>query len=76
MLLVWMENDWDWLVVIIVGYSFDIDWLLEINEGLWLWFVICIEFDIYFFEEFFEIVNVIVVVDDLVLIVEVVENFF
>lgn len=42
-----MENDRDRLVVIIAGYSSDIDRLLETNEGLRSRFATRIEFDTY-----------------------------
>lgn len=46
-LLARMENDRDRLVVIIAGYSSDIDRLLETNEGLRSRFATRIEFDTY-----------------------------
>jgi type VII secretion ATPase EccA len=58
-LLARMENDRDRLVVIIAGYSTDIDRLLETNEGLRSRFATRIEFDSYCPEEILEIANVI-----------------
>jgi type VII secretion ATPase EccA len=58
-LLARMENDRDRLVVIIAGYSADIDRLLETNEGLRSRFATRIEFDSYGPEEILEIANVI-----------------
>ena len=58
-LLARMENDRDRLVVIIAGYSTDIDRLLETNEGLRSRFATRIEFDSYCPEEILAIANVI-----------------
>ena len=58
-LLARMENDRDRLVVIIAGYSADIDRLLQTNEGLRSRFATRIEFDSYSPEEILEIANVI-----------------
>src|SRR6201996_986087 len=58
-LLARMENDRDRLVVIIAGYSADIDRLLETNEGLRSRFATRIEFDSYSPEEILEIAKVI-----------------
>jgi len=58
-LLARMENDRDRLVVIIAGYSNDIDRLLETNEGLRSRFATRIEFDSYSPEEILEIAQVI-----------------
>lgn len=55
-LLVRMENDCDWLVVIIVGYCVDLDKFLDINEGFWLCFICNIDFFFYMFYELVEIV--------------------
>lgn len=58
-LLARMENDRDRLVVIIAGYSADIDRLLEANDGLRSRFATRIEFDSYSPDEIVEIANVI-----------------
>jgi len=58
-LLARMENDRDRLVVIIAGYSADIDRLLEANDGLRSRFATRIEFDSYRPEEIVEIASVI-----------------
>lgn len=58
-LLARMENDRDRLVVIIAGYSADIDRLLETNEGLRSRFATRIEFESYSPEEILEIAKVI-----------------
>ncbi|MDQ2638743.1 MAG: type VII secretion AAA-ATPase EccA, partial [Actinomycetota bacterium] len=58
-LLARMENDRDRLVVIIAGYSADIDRLLESNDGLRSRFATRIEFDSYSPEEIVEIAKVI-----------------
>ena len=63
-LLARMENDRDRLVVIIAGYSADIDRLLEANEGLRSRFATRIEFDTYSPEELLEIANVIAAGND------------
>ncbi|OBI21792.1 type VII secretion AAA-ATPase EccA [Mycobacterium sp. E2462] len=63
-LLARMENDRDRLVVIIAGYSADIDRLLETNEGLRSRFATRIEFDSYSPEEILEIANVIAASND------------
>lgn len=57
-LLARMENDRDRLVVIVAGYSNDIDRLLETNEGLRSRFSTRIEFDSYSPEEIVEIAKV------------------
>ena len=58
-LLARMENDRDRLVVIIAGYSNDIDRLLETNEGLRSRFATRIEFDSYSPDEIVQIAKVI-----------------
>ncbi|CAA0124379.1 ESX-1 secretion system protein EccA1 [Mycolicibacterium vanbaalenii] len=58
-LLARMENDRDRLVVIIAGYSNDIDRLLETNDGLRSRFSTRIEFDSYSPEEIVDIAKVI-----------------
>lgn len=58
-LLARMENDRDRLVVIIAGYSADIDRLLESNDGLRSRFATRIEFDSYTPDEIVEIAEVI-----------------
>ncbi|MGE2737409.1 type VII secretion AAA-ATPase EccA [Mycolicibacterium vaccae] len=58
-LLARMENDRDRLVVIIAGYSSDIDRLLESNDGLRSRFSTRIEFDSYSPEEIVDIAKVI-----------------
>ncbi|MBY0287990.1 MAG: type VII secretion AAA-ATPase EccA [Mycobacteriaceae bacterium] len=58
-LLARMENDRDRLVVIIAGYSNDIDRLLESNDGLRSRFATRIEFDSYLPSEIVEIAKVI-----------------
>lgn len=63
-LLARMENDRDRLVVIIAGYSNDIDRLLETNEGLRSRFATRIEFDTYSPEEILEIAKVIAAAND------------
>lgn len=63
-LLARMENDRDRLVVIIAGYSSDIDRLLETNEGLRSRFATRIEFDTYTPEELLEIAKVIANAND------------
>lgn len=63
-LLARMENDRDRLVVIIAGYSSDIDRLLETNEGLRSRFATRIEFDSYSPEELLEIAKVIANAND------------
>ncbi|MCV7410480.1 type VII secretion AAA-ATPase EccA [Mycobacterium florentinum] len=73
-LLARMENDRDRLVVIIAGYSNDIDRLLETNEGLRSRFATRIEFDSYSPEEILEIAKVIAKNNDSVLSVEAAEN--
>ena len=57
-LLARMENDRDRLVVIIAGYSADIDRLLETNDGLRSRFATRVEFDSYAPEEIVEIAKV------------------
>ena len=59
-----MENDRDRLVVIIAGYSADIDRLLESNDGLRSRFATRIEFDSYSPEEIVEIAKVIANAND------------
>ena len=63
-LLARMENDRDRLVVIIAGYSTDIDRLLETNEGLRSRFATRIEFDSYSPEEILDIAKVIATSND------------
>lgn len=63
-LLARMENDRDRLVVIIAGYSSDIDRLLETNEGLRSRFATRIEFDSYSPEEILDIAKVIAAAND------------
>jgi type VII secretion ATPase EccA len=63
-LLARMENDRDRLVVIIAGYSSDIDRLLEANDGLRSRFATRIEFDSYSPEEVLEIAKVIAAAND------------
>jgi type VII secretion ATPase EccA len=58
-LLARMENDRDRLVVIIAGYSADIDRLLESNDGLRSRFATRIEFDSYSPQEIVDIAKVI-----------------
>lgn len=58
-LLARMENDRDRLVVIIAGYSSDIDRLLESNDGLRSRFATRIEFDSYLPDEIVDIAKVI-----------------
>ncbi len=58
-LLARMENDRDRLVVIIAGYSSDIDRLLESNDGLRSRFATRIEFDSYTPDEIVDITKVI-----------------
>ncbi|UXA07118.1 type VII secretion AAA-ATPase EccA [Mycobacterium sp. SMC-2] len=73
-LLARMENDRDRLVVIIAGYSSDIDRLLETNEGLRSRFATRIEFDSYSPEEILEIAKVIAAANDSTLSSEAAEN--
>lgn len=63
-LLARMENDRDRLVVIIAGYSADIDRLLETNEGLRSRFATRIEFESYSPDEILDIAKVIAAGDD------------
>ncbi|GAS89018.1 type VII secretion AAA-ATPase EccA [Mycolicibacterium brisbanense] len=63
-LLARMENDRDRLVVIIAGYSNDIDRLLEANDGLRSRFATRIEFDSYAPEDIVEIAKVIAKAND------------
>lgn len=63
-LLARMENDRDRLVVIIAGYSNDIDRLLETNDGLRSRFSTRIEFDSYSPEEIVDIARVIAAAND------------
>jgi len=63
-LLARMENDRDRLVVIIAGYSNDIDRLLETNDGLRSRFSTRIEFDSYSPEEIVDIAKVIAAAND------------
>jgi type VII secretion ATPase EccA len=63
-LLARMENDRDRLVVIIAGYSNDIDRLLETNDGLRSRFATRIEFDSYSPEEIVDIAKVIAAGND------------
>ncbi len=73
-LLARMENDRDRLVVIIAGYSNDIDRLLETNEGLRSRFATRIEFDSYSPEEILDIAKVIASSNDSSLSLEAAEN--
>ncbi|WP_055404517.1 type VII secretion AAA-ATPase EccA [Mycobacterium sp. UM_3] len=73
-LLARMENDRDRLVVIIAGYSSDIDRLLETNEGLRSRFATRIEFDSYSPEEILEIAKVIATANDSSMSVEAADN--
>ncbi|WP_422743667.1 type VII secretion AAA-ATPase EccA [Mycobacterium sp. WMMD1722] len=63
-LLARMENDRDRLVVIIAGYSGDIDRLLETNDGLRSRFANRIEFDSYTADEIVDITKVIAQAND------------
>jgi type VII secretion ATPase EccA len=63
-LLARMENDRDRLVVIIAGYSVDIDRLLESNDGLRSRFSTRIEFDTYSPDEIVDIAKVIATNND------------
>lgn len=63
-LLARMENDRDRLVVIIAGYSNDIDRLLETNDGLRSRFATRIEFDSYTPDDIVEIAKVIAKAND------------
>ncbi|ORV88576.1 type VII secretion AAA-ATPase EccA [Mycolicibacterium iranicum] len=63
-LLARMENDRDRLVVIIAGYSNDIDRLLETNDGLRSRFSTRIEFDSYSPEEIVDIARVLAAAND------------
>ncbi|OBI81176.1 type VII secretion AAA-ATPase EccA [Mycobacterium sp. E740] len=63
-LLARMENDRDRLVVIIAGYSADIDRLLETNDGLRSRFATRIEFDSYTPGEIVDIAKVIADAND------------
>lgn len=74
-LLARMENDRDRLVVIIAGYSSDIDRLLETNEGLRSRFATRIEFDTYSPEELLDIAKVIAASGDSTLSAEAAEKF-
>jgi hypothetical protein len=69
-----MENDRDRLVVIIAGYSNDIDRLLETNEGLRSRFATRIEFDSYSPEEILDIARVIATSNDSSLSLDAAEN--
>lgn len=69
-LLARMENDRDRLVVIIAGYSNDIDRLLETNDGLRSRFATRIEFDSYSPEDILEIAKVIAAGNDSALSVD------
>ncbi|BBZ72598.1 type VII secretion AAA-ATPase EccA [Mycobacterium paraseoulense] len=73
-LLARMENDRDRLVVIIAGYSSDIDRLLETNEGLRSRFATRIEFDSYSPEEILEIAKVIAAANDSAMSPEAADN--
>jgi type VII secretion ATPase EccA len=66
-LLARMENDRDRLVVIIAGYSSDIDRLLEVNDGLRSRFSTRIEFDSYSPDEIVDIAKVLASANDSVL---------
>ena len=63
-LLARMENDRDRLVVIVAGYSSDIDRLLESNDGLRSRFSTRIEFDSYSPHEIVEIAKIIAFEND------------
>ena len=63
-LLARMENDRDRLVVIIAGYSADIDRLLETNDGLRSRFSTRIEFDSYSPDEIVDIAKVLAAAND------------
>jgi type VII secretion ATPase EccA len=63
-LLARMENDRDRLVVIIAGYSADIDRLLESNDGLRSRFSTRVEFDSYSPDEIVEIAKVLAKASD------------
>jgi type VII secretion ATPase EccA len=63
-LLARMENDRDRLVVIIAGYSNDIDRLLETNDGLRSRFATRIEFDSYSCDEIVDIAKEIAAASD------------
>jgi type VII secretion ATPase EccA len=63
-LLARMENDRERLVVIIAGYSSDIDRLLESNDGLRSRFATRIEFDSYLPSEIVDIAKVIAQAND------------
>jgi type VII secretion ATPase EccA len=63
-LLARMENDRDRLVVIIAGYSADIDRLLETNDGLRSRFSTRVEFDSYSPDEIVEIAKVLAASND------------
>jgi type VII secretion ATPase EccA len=63
-LLARMENDRERLVVIIAGYSADIDRLLESNDGLRSRFATRIEFDSYSPDEIVDIAKVIAQAND------------
>jgi type VII secretion ATPase EccA len=63
-LLARMENDRDRLVVIIAGYSSDIDRLLEVNDGLRSRFSTRIEFDSYSPDEIVDIAKVLAGAND------------
>ncbi|BBZ46756.1 type VII secretion AAA-ATPase EccA [Mycobacterium parmense] len=73
-LLARMENDRDRLVVIIAGYSSDIDRLLETNEGLRSRFATRIEFESYSPDEILEIAKVIAEANDSALSMEAADN--
>lgn len=63
-LLARMENDRDRLVVIIAGYSADIDRLLEVNDGLRSRFSTRVEFDSYSPDEIVDIATVLAASND------------
>jgi type VII secretion ATPase EccA len=63
-LLARMENDRDRLVVIIAGYSADIDRLLESNDGLRSRFSTRVEFDSYSADEIVDIAKVLAASND------------
>jgi type VII secretion ATPase EccA len=63
-LLARMENDRDRLVVIIAGYSADIDRLLESNDGLRSRFSTRVEFDSYSSDEIVDIARVLAASND------------
>jgi type VII secretion ATPase EccA len=73
-LLARMENDRDRLVVVIAGYSSDIDRLLEVNDGLRSRFSTRIEFDSYSADEIVDIAKVLASANDSALSDEAAKN--